>query len=116
MGQTVVTVTIHGGRGSTQVETLADTAATFTKIPRSVARELGLEDIYETTVELGDGRTVTRRLALADVQIENVRRPVLVAIAEDGERPLLGYTALETLGFKVNPVTHRLEKTSAIEY
>ena len=116
MGQTNVTITIHGPLGSTQLDTPADTAATFTKIPRSAAPKLGLEDTYETAVELGDGRTITRSLALADLQIDDVRRPVLVTIAEDGEKPLLGYTALEALGFKVNPVTHRLEKTTAIEY
>jgi len=33
-----------------------------------------------------------------------------------GEKGLLGYTALEVLGFKVNPLTRRLEKTFAIEY
>lgn len=115
MGQTNVTITVHGPQGSTRVETLADTAAAFTRIPGSAARELGLKDTYETSVELGDGRIVTHRLALADIQIQDVRRPLLVAIAEDGERSLLGYTALETLGFKVNPVNHRLEKTAAIE-
>lgn len=30
--------------------------------------------------------------------------------------PIIGYTTLEILGFKVNPVTRRLEKTTAIEY
>ncbi|MBI2916946.1 MAG: hypothetical protein HYY01_03045 [Chloroflexi bacterium] len=58
---------------------------------------------------------MTRRLALAEVEIEGVRRPVLVALGSNGERPLVGYTTLEMLGFKVNPVTHHLEKTPAIE-
>jgi len=39
-----------------------------------------------------------------------------VAIAENEERPLLGYTTLEILGFKVNPITTKLEKTVAVEY
>ena len=65
---------------------------------------------------MGDGRTITRRLALAEVEIHGVRRPVLVSVGEDGEHPLVGYTTLESLGFKVNPVTHALEPTPAIEY
>ena len=32
------------------------------------------------------------------------------------EKPLLGYTALEILGFKVNPISRKLEKATAIEY
>jgi predicted aspartyl protease len=50
------------------------------------------------------------------VQIENIRRPVLVAITDNGEQPLCGYTTLETLGFKVEPVAHRLERRTPIEY
>jgi len=32
------------------------------------------------------------------------------------EKPLIGYTTLELLGFKVNPITRRLEKAIPIEY
>ena len=116
MGETIVTLTLHGPRGSRQVDGLADTAATFTKIPAAIADALGLEARFETSVELGDGSTITRRLALAEVEIEDVRRPVLVALSEDGEQPLVGYTTLEALGFKVDTVRHVLERTTAIEY
>ena len=95
---------------------LADTAARFTKIPRSAILKIGAEPLYETEVELGTRRTVTRALALADVAIDGVRRPVLVAVGEEAERPLVGYATLETLGFKVNSGTHSLEPTAAIEY
>jgi len=42
--------------------------------------------------------------------------PVLTAIGEEGERAFIGYTTLELLGFKVNPITGKLERTFAIEY
>ena len=116
MGQTLVNIRVYGPRGSADVEALARTGATFTKVPRSAIEQIGGKTAYETTVQLGDGRTVVRRLALTDVEINGVRRPVLVAVAEDSESPLVGYTTLETLGFKVNPVTHALEPTPAIEY
>ena len=116
MGQTLVNLRIHGPFGSADIEALADTGATFTKVPRSSMEKIGAEAAYETAVALGDGRTVTRHLALAEVEIHGVRRPVLVAIGDDGEHPLVGYTTLGILGFKVNPVTHALEPTPAIEY
>ena len=116
MGQTLVTCTVYGPAGSQSIEGLADTAATFTKVPRALAEQVGLAAVYEAPVQLGDGRTITRPLALADVEIQGTRMPVLVAIAADGEQPLIGYTTLEALSFKVNPVTHELEKTTAIEY
>ncbi len=116
MGKTIATVRIYGRLGSSSLELLVDTGATFTKIPRSIGEEIGLEAQYTTKVELSDGRLVDRKLALAELEIEGIKRPVLVALSEDGEKALLGYTTLEVLGFKVNPVTRRLEKTFAIEY
>jgi len=65
---------------------------------------------------LGDKRIIRRKLALGEVEIEDVRRPVLIAIGGDDERPIIGYTTLELLGFKINPITGKLEKTFAIEY
>jgi len=59
---------------------------------------------------------IKRGLALGEVEIEGVRRPVLIAIGGEEERPLVGYATLELLSFKVNPVTGKLKKTIAIEY
>ena len=117
---------------------MADTAATFTKVPRAVFDEAGLVARYEAEVEVGrstapvsstgqalrqaqgertgDGRTILRELALADVEIAGIRRPVLVSAGGEGERPLVGYATLETLGFKVNAVAHTLEPAPPIEY
>ncbi|MBS7611157.1 retroviral-like aspartic protease family protein [Candidatus Bathyarchaeota archaeon] len=117
MGETAVKFKVYGPYGfSTELEAIVDTGATFTKIPESVASELGLQVNYEAEVELGDGRVVKRGLALGEVEIESVRRPVLIAVGGEEERPIVGYTTLELLGFKVNPITGKLEKTLAIEY
>jgi aspartyl protease family protein len=116
MGETRTLFKVYGANGQVaESEAVVDTGATFSKIPRSIANKLGLEAKYETEVELGDGRVIRRKLALADLEIQGVRRPVLVAIGEE-ERPLMGYTAMEVLGFKVNPITRKLEKAMPIEY
>ena len=116
MGETFVTMTVYGSRGSAPVEALADTAATFSKIPAAVARQIGLDSSFESEVELGDGRVITRPIAVADVEIEGIRRPALIALSENGEQPLVGYTTLEILGFKVDAVAHQLERRTPIEY
>ena len=85
-GQTHVDISIHGDSWSVVVSALADTAATFTKIPRVVLDELGLEPEYEVEVEIGDGRTILRQLVLADVELSGVRRPVLVSAGGNGEQ------------------------------
>ncbi|MBT9170768.1 MAG: hypothetical protein DDT18_01118 [Actinobacteria bacterium] len=117
MGETRIFFKVYGANGqAAELEAVVDTGATFSKIPRSLAAKLGLEGKYETEVELGDKRIIKRKLSLAEIEIEEVRRPVLVAIGEEEERPVVGYTALELLGFKVNPITGKLEKAIPIEY
>ncbi len=116
MGETRINFKIYGANDqAVKLEAVVDTGATFSKIPKSVVTRLGLEAKYETEVELGDGRVIKRKLTLVDMEIEEVRRPVLVAIGEE-EKPLIGYTALELLGFKVNSITRKLEKAMPIEY
>jgi len=117
MGETRARLKVYGPDGkAVELEALVDTGATFTKVPKEVADSLGLKARYETEAELADGRRIKRGLAGAEVELEGVRRPVLVAIGEEGERALIGYTTLELLGFKVNPITGKLERTFAIEY
>ena len=116
MGRTYVDIGIHGRFRSSVISASADTAATFTKVPRSVLDHLELDIVHEAEVEIGDGRRIRRPLALAEVEIAGIRRPVLVSAGGDGEQPLVGYTTLETLGFKVNTVSRELEPTPAIEY
>jgi predicted aspartyl protease len=41
---------------------------------------------------------------------------VPVTVASEDEPAVIGYTALEILGFKVDPLRRKLEKTHPIEY
>jgi len=117
VGETRLSFKIYGLEGqAAELEAVVDTGSTFAKIPRALASALGLQVRYETDVELGDGRAIRRGLALAEVEIEGVRRPVLVAVGGEGEKPLIGYTTFELLGFKVNPITGKFERIVAMEY
>jgi predicted aspartyl protease len=115
MGETRVKFRVYSGERFTELEGFVDTGATLTKIPRSAAYKIGLRAKYEAEVMLGDGRTLKRGLALGEVEVEGVKRPILIAIGGDEETPLIGYTTLEVLGFKVNPLTGKLERTPEIE-
>jgi clan AA aspartic protease len=116
MGETRIYFKVYGVAGqAVELEAVVDTGATFSKIPKSVAAKLGLEARYETEIELADGRITKRKLTLVEIEIEGIRRPVLVTIGEE-EKSLVGYTTLEFLGFKVNPITRKLEKAIPIEY
>ena len=116
MGATYADLSLSGSSASDTLRCLIDTGATFTRIPLALGRRLGLEVVRDVEVELADGRVVTRQLALANAEMEGIRSPILVTLAEEGDIPLIGVTTLETLGFKVDPVAERLEPRTAIEY
>jgi len=116
MGETRAKVKLYGIRGSKEIEAIVDTGATFTKIRESIAQEIGMDLKYDTTIELADRRLVQRKLGLAEIEFDGIRRPVLVVVSPDTEEPLIGYTTLENLELRVNPVTRKLEKTKPIEY
>ena len=115
VGETRVKFRVYSSGVFVELEGLVDTGATLTKIPKWAASKIGLQAIYKAEVMHGDGRTVTRGLAYGEVEMEGIRRLVPVAIGGDEEMPVIGYTTLEILGFKVNPVTGKLERTPAIE-
>jgi len=110
------TVKIFGQAGMEEVRALVDTGATFTKLPRSLGERLGLKARRKVEVRLSDQRVVERGLCFAEAELEGIRDLVPVALGGDDEAPLVGYTALEILGFKVDPITGKLERTRRIEY
>jgi len=116
MGETHVVVRVYGPLGSADVQMLADTGSTLTKIDESTARRLGIEPTESAVVELADGTDRERGLAEAQVEIMGDRATVRVLIGPDGEEPLLGLTTLESLRLKVNPIERRLEPAKFIEY
>ena len=116
MGETRAVVKVYGPLGSADVEMLADTGSTLTKIDESTAERLGIEPTGSAVVELADGTDRERGLAEAMVEIMGERSTVRILIGPDGEEPLLGLTTLESLRLKVNPITRQLEPAKFIEY
>ncbi len=112
MGFVYVSVSIRGSKGVKTVKMLVDTDSTYIVLNPELVREL---DFYETPyyveLTLAGGRRVRAKLYLAEVEVKGRRGPVLVAELNTPV-PLLGVYALETLGFKVNPLTGELEEIS----
>lgn len=116
MGETHVVVKVYGPLGAAEVEMLADTGSTLTKIDESTAGRLGIVPTDTATVELADGTDRKRGLAEAKLEIMGDIATVRILIGPDGEEPLLGLTTLESLRLKVNPIERRLEPAKFIEY
>jgi len=108
MGETKVVVRIHGPNGHADLEMLADTGATLTLVPESVARSVGIRREGSVKVKLADGRIKSLPVGKAEIELRGDRAPIRIIIGSEGVA-LLGLTALETLGLKVNTVERRLE-------
>jgi len=115
MGETRVMVRMHGPKGYQDVEIVADTGATLTMIPEQVADSLGIVTQGRLTIRLADGRTKAVPMGNAEIEIGGDRAPVRVLIGSE-DVALLGLTALETLGLKVNPVDRRVEPAVFSQY
>jgi predicted aspartyl protease len=109
-------VRIYGPDGTSELEALVDTSATFTKVSRSLVSRIGVRLKREVLTQVATGEIIKRQTSALDAEIKGVRDTVPVVIGEDHEPTVIGYTTLEILGFKINPVTGELEPTHALDY
>lgn len=91
-----------------EISLLVDTDATLSWIPRDVLERLGVSAVSRLPFTLADGRRLDRDITAVLLTIDGRRTPVEVAFGEQGEEAVLGATALEGLGFMVDPVGKKL--------
>ncbi len=91
-----------------EAELLVDTGATLSWVPRELAERIGAPHVSRTPIRLADGRAVERETSGAIFRFNGAASVVPFVIAEPGDGCLLGATALEALGFVVDPVNKRL--------
>jgi len=116
MGETLIKIGFYGPDGSAELEAFVDTGATFTKISRSLASKVGLKPRRTVLTQIATGEFISREAGALEAELEGIKDVIPVVIGEDHEPAVIGYTALEILGFKVNPITRKLEPTHAVEY
>ena len=117
MGITEVAVEITNPRNQTRWDPLApiaDTGAIFSVIPKPVLDQLEIIAYAEETFQLADGSEIRRPLGDVFIRIDGKARTVPTIFGEPNDTPLLGVTALEILGFTVDPRTRKLEPVKMI--
>jgi len=111
MGQFTVRVTVANPADPTrqaEVELLVDTGATLTWVSGDLLQKIGAPSLPRRSFLLADGRRVERETAAAVVKLNAAVASVTVVVAQPGDAQLLGATALESLGFAVDPEGQRL--------
>lgn len=117
MGVFRITVEIgdQSGHGFRELETLVDTGATFTRVPRSILEALDIPRARTYTALLADGRRVPREQGWATIRLEGQQFPTPVTFGEEGEPTLLGTMALDQALLAVDPHGQRLIPVNALE-
>jgi clan AA aspartic protease len=93
-----------------EIEFMVDTGAFYTVLPPDLCAELGLEMRLKERLVTADSREIVIELAMAHIELDGRAAGILIGKMSVPE-PLLGVSALEALGFKVNPVDGVLEPT-----
>jgi predicted aspartyl protease len=91
------------------VEVLVGSGALFTSIPRFTLERLGLKPVARRRLRVYGGGVVERDIGGAAVEYGERRAVVPVVFGEPEDTPVLGATALESLGYQVDPVSKRLK-------
>jgi clan AA aspartic protease len=92
---------------------LVDTGAVDCLVPGKHLRALGLQPRAQRVYELADGREVTMDVTVAEVEFMGDRVGATVIFGDDDAEPILGVTALESVGIEVDPRSQRLKRLPA---
>jgi clan AA aspartic protease len=93
-----------------EVEFVGDTGAFYTFLPPEICDELGLHLPLRERVTTADNRELVIEAGVAHIKINGREGATLVGKL-GVPVPLLGVVALESLGYKVDPVNGVLEET-----
>ena len=93
---------------------LAGTGATNTVVPPECIEAVGLAFDGRRTHRLADGRRVEANIAVAKIEFMDDFVGGTVVTGEPGAEPLLGLTALRSMGVEVDVARQELRKLPAV--
>ena len=116
VGLTYVTVAlrIRGGANEYRANFLVDSGATDTLAPAAELRKIGVEPVGKNAYELADGSLQEYEFGLVDISFMGEITAGRVIFGPDNAEPLLGVTALESVGIVVDPANKTLKRLPAI--
>ena len=116
MGATHVTVTIRNPGSperSWEGLFLVDTGATDSLVPRDALESIGLKRKAQRIYELADGSEIRMDITTGDIEFMGEIVGGTIIIGEPGTEPILGVTALESVGIDVDPRNQTLKRLPA---
>jgi clan AA aspartic protease len=93
---------------------LVDTRATDWMAPASALKGVGIKPVGRPSYEMADGSRVECDFGLAQIEFMNEITAGRVIFGPEGVEPILGVTALESVGVVVDPANQRIRRLPAI--
>lgn len=93
---------------------LVDTGATDSMAPRDEMEKLGIQPKGKMSYELADGTVREYPFGLVQIEFMGETTAGRIIFGEPGSEPLLGVTALESVGIMVDPANKTLKRLPAI--
>jgi clan AA aspartic protease len=93
---------------------LVDTGATDSMAPASALKAAGIRPVGRNSYEMGDGSHVDYEFGAAQIEFMGDVTFGRILFGPEGVEPILGVTALESVGVVVDPANQRLRRLPAI--
>lgn len=117
MGLTHVTVRLKGfgnENGTYEADFLVDTGATDCLAPASELARIGVKPVGKMVYELADGAFQEYPFGLVEIAFMGEVTAGRVIFGPNSAEPLLGVTALESVGITIDPASRTLKRLPAI--
>ncbi len=117
MGLTHVQVTVRNpadAERSWAGAFLVDTGAIDSLVPRERLEQIGLKPKGRRVYGLADGREAAMDITVAELEFMGEVIGSTIVFGKEGSEPLLGVTALESMGIEVDPVSQQLRRLPSI--
>ena len=110
MGTFQVTIEIGDpdGQRYETVDALVDSGATYTTMPGSLLRQLGVSPHSKRNFLLADGTRIERDFGQTWVSLQGEQDISPVVFGDEGAMPLLGALTLGVFSLGIDPVNQRL--------
>ena len=93
---------------------LIDAGATDSVVPKCHLEAIGLEPEEQRRYELADGSEVDMGIAGARIEFMDTFTHGLVVFGDVKSEPIIGVTALESVGVEIDPRNQRLKRLPAV--
>jgi predicted aspartyl protease len=109
MGNFFYPITVVGPSGQEiTVEALVDTGATFTSMPASSLRQLGVRPVREVRMRLAEGSVHLQEAGSERMRLDGQEETCPVIFGEEDSPPAIGAVTLEIMLLGVDPVEQKL--------